>query len=170
MTKVQLTTAILFASILLSCKKENLNTDEPVNEKVKTANKLLPYQERGPITVTLPNVTVHPDYTFTFDWEWSATVTKDGGHYIASNFHSAGAAPVGYQHSWTQVQVMWVNDKSNPNVIHFWIKATDNFYTISRWPGVDHVEADMILFVSYDVFSHVYTVTVNTTGSHFINK
>lgn len=163
-SKNQLTAVLLFACILLSCKKENLNIEDHIKDR--TANKLLPYVAKDPVTVTLTTVIVRGHYNFTFDWQWSPT--PDGGHYIASNFHSGGGGATGFNHTWTQQQVTWLIDKTNPNIIRFIIYASDNYYSPSRF-GLENIADDLELYVSYDVVTHVYTVSVSTTGTHFVN-
>lgn len=165
--KKQLSTAILFCFIMISCKKEDVSTPDAIKDKDKTANKLIATSAtKLPTYVTLQTVVLnsHSLFAISFGWEYDGNNPRIVGS-IATNIinHGSGGTSFGegYNHNWSQQYATWVNDHSDPNIIHMIVRANDVYTMTTSINGADTIVADVILFVTYNVSTGVYSAALS---------
>ena len=174
--KKQITAAILFCFILISCKKEQVPENPIMEKEAITANKLTQTAPKPPIYVTMPVATVHNTVWISFGWEY---LNGDGKTITIMNFHFGGGAGGGTGtgsnivngHEYTAQQIKWENNK-DPNVVHITVNATDSYYQMMNVGGTPSatIAENIILFISYNLQTKAYTVSVTPNGKpYFVN-
>lgn len=154
--KKQLTTAILFAFILLSCKKESVN-EQVKNEDLKILNSPPPGG-----TITLQAITLHSGGKVDISFGW-----ENNGGFQVHDIRSSGGGGGGIGIGWAQGQSFWSNDPTNPDIIDMIIVGTYTYLVGGRF-GADKVKEAVFIQIFYNIKTHVQTTVVSSTNSTII--